>query len=471
MAADLRGPCVNANRAVSQVRLASCRYSCVPHLAELGRPMRLRAGLGPNGSQGAPAQGLRFLGRSQRVIRSRPLAVAGSALARLGLIDAIATWPDASHPTVAISLRDTTSKTWMQPLLPSRARAMRLDPRTWQTARARALVVPHGRSIPVAAAEHALGRALVDPHVSLYSSSGCVTKLTCFIGEASRAAPTVVVKAMGRRSDGWWLRGEVDNLRAVRSRLSGGTRDALLQPPLFAGELDSEYLVVEAYGGFDGWCDRSPRASARAHAWLRDFRRSTTDGQVAWENTDTDGAVATVLSAWSLLRPGTTAALAASTTRALNELCGVPLSRCAIHGDFSPANLAVAEGRLKVLDWEWSGLDGSPCFDLWTYQLAELHSSMADGRAHDVDRQIDEALRFVEGELEISGVDPRFALATLPATLSELVFRFRRTLGRVGLWELTSGDLMAGVERLMDRHDFGLSGECSIFGALSTPSS
>jgi hypothetical protein len=433
--------------------------------------MRLHAGLGPHGSEAIPAQGLRFLGRSQRVIRSRPLAVAGSALARLGLIDAIATWPSASHPTVAISLRDRTSKAWMRPLLPSRARAMRLDPRTWQTARARALVLPRGESIPVAAAEHALGRTLVDPHVSLYSSSGCVAKLTCFIGEASHAAPTVVVKAMGKRSDGWWLRGEVDNLRAVRSRLSGKTRDALLQPPLFAGELDHEYLVVEAYGGFDRWCDRSPRASAVAHRWLRDFQDSTIQEHAAWEATDTDGVVATVLSAWSLLRPGTAAALAGSTTRALHHLHGVPLVRCATHGDFSPANLAMADGRLKVLDWEWSGMSGSPCFDLWTYQLAELHSLMAAGRMHDFDRQMDDALCFVESELEIAGVDRRFALALLPATLSELVFRFRRTLGRVGLWELVSGDLMASVERLMGRHGYALSSECAILGALSTPRS
>lgn len=465
MAADLRGS------AVAQVRFVLRRCSCVPHLAELGRPMRLRAGLGPNGSQGVPAEGLRFLGRSQRIIRSRPLAVAGSALARLGLIDAIATWPSASHPTVAINLRDTTSKAWMQPLLPSRARAMRLDPRTWQTARARALVVPRGRSIPVAAAEHALGRALVDPHVSLYSSSGCVAKLTCFIGEASRGAPTVVVKAMGRRSDGWWLRGEVDNLRAVRSRLSGDTRDALLQPPLFAGELDNEYLVVEAYGGFDGWSDRSPRASARAHAWLRDFHRSTTATRAAWAEADTDGAVATVLSAWSLLRPGTTAAVAASTSQALHQLLGVPLPRCAVHGDFSPGNLAEADGRLRVLDWEWSGLDGSPCFDLWTYQLTELQSAMAEGRVGNLDRRIDDALRFVEAELELADVDRRFALAMLPTTLSELVFRFRRTLGRIGVWELTSGDLMASVERLLSRHDYVLSENCAILGALGAPGS
>jgi hypothetical protein len=359
----------------------------------------------------------------------------------------------------------------MQPLLPSRARALRLDPRTWQTARARALVVARGESIPVAAAERALGRRLVDPHVSLYSSSGCVAKLTCFVGEASRAAPTVVVKAMGRRTDGWWLRGEVDNLRAVRSRLSGATRDALLEPPLFAGELDHEYLVVEAYGGFDGWCERSSRASARAHGWLRDFHDSTIQERTAWDTADTDGVVATVLSAWSLLRPGTAAALGGATARALHDLHGVPLARCATHGDFSPANLALADGRLKVLDWEWSGLNGSPCFDLWTYQLAELHSSMIGGAVHDIDRQMDDALCFVEGELDIAGVDRRFALALLPATLSELVFRSRRTLGSAGVWELVSGDLMASVERLMGRHDYALSNECAILGALGTPSS
>jgi hypothetical protein len=400
------------------------------------------------------------------------MAVAGSALARLGLIDAVATWPSASHPTVAINLRDSSSGAWMQPLLPARAKTLRLDPRTWQAARARALVVPHGRSIPVVAAENALGRPLLEPHMSLYSSSGCAAKLTCFISEAHRHTPTVVVKAMGRQSDGWWLRGEVDNLRTVRSRLSGETAHALLDPPLFAGELDHEYLVVETYEAFEGWCDRSPRASARAHDWLRDFQSSTTSSREPWLESDTVSAVSAVLGAWQLLRPDSAGCVARSTRKTLGSLDDSALPRCATHGDFAPANLAERSHRLKVLDWEWSGLHGGPWFDLWTYQLAELHTCLAGGcGANPMDEEMDCALRFVESELESADVDPRVALATLPAVLSELVSRFRRVLGRGGPWELSSGDLMAVVERLLGRHDHTLREECCRLSGAGVPGS
>jgi hypothetical protein len=131
-----------------------------------------------------------------------------------------------------------------------------------------------------------------------------------------------------------------------------------------------------------------------------------------------------------------------------------PLPRCATHGDFAPVNLAEQGHRLKVLDWEWSGLEGGPWFDLWTYQLAELHANLSGGNAQRVmDQQMDLALRFVEAKLESANVDPRIALATLPVVLSELVSRFRRVLGQGGLWERSSGDLMAVVERLLGRHD------------------
>jgi hypothetical protein len=309
----------------------------------------------------------------------------------------------------------------------------------------------------------------VEPHMSLYSSSGCAAKLTCFIGEAHEHSPTVVVKAMGRQSDGWWLRGEVDNLRAVRSRLCGETAQALLDPPLFAGELGGEYLVVETYEAFDGWCDRSPRASVRAHDWLRDFQRSTTTSVEPWLESDTAGAVSAVLGAWQRLRPDSAGLVARSSRRAFDSLGDTAVPRCATHGDFAPPNLAERSHRLKVLDWEWSGLDGGPWFDLWTYQLAELHTRLSNGGGPDImDEQMDCALRFVEGELEAGDADPRVALATLPAVLSELVSRFRRVLGPGGLWELSSGDLMAVVERLLGRHDDALfeeRGHPSLAGA------
>ena len=100
-----------------------------------------------------------------------------------------------------------------------------------------------------------------------------------------------------------------------------------------------------------------------------------------------------------------------------------------------------------MLDWEWSRLDGSPCVDLWSYQLAQLHLEAAG--VEGLDQRVRAAVEHVEGELETVGVDPGFALATLPVVLSEQVIRVRRTLGAAGLWEAAGGDLMAAVERLL----------------------
>src|SRR5439155_26732504 len=104
-----------------------------------------------------------------------------------------------------------------------------------------------GKPAPVLAAERALHRELLEPRVSLYSSSEYAGKVICFVSELRASAPTVVVKAMAQRGDGWWLRREVGNLAAVRARVSAITAAGLLPPPLLAQELEGEYLVVEAY--------------------------------------------------------------------------------------------------------------------------------------------------------------------------------------------------------------------------------
>ena len=57
--------------------------------------------------------------RSQTLIRWRPFAVAGSLLARMGVIDGVALWPTAQRPTVGLDMRDGSSHAWMRPLLPA----------------------------------------------------------------------------------------------------------------------------------------------------------------------------------------------------------------------------------------------------------------------------------------------------------------------------------------------------------------
>src|SRR2546421_9880179 len=90
--------------------------------------------------------GLRFFGRSRIVTGARPLAVAGSLLARAGVLQAVAVWPSRRAPNVALDLRDETSEAWIGPLLPAHGRTAGLDPRTRQAVRARPPVIPPGRS-------------------------------------------------------------------------------------------------------------------------------------------------------------------------------------------------------------------------------------------------------------------------------------------------------------------------------------
>jgi hypothetical protein len=374
------------------------------------------------------------------------------------VINAVATWPSARHPTVALDMRDATAGAWIPPLLPLRARALGLHPRAWQSARARALVVSHGQPALVSAAEAVIGRKLAGPRVSLYSSSACAGKVTCFISESGKATPTVVVKAMADPRDAWWLREEVRKLGAVRARLSSELKDALLPEPLFAGELNDEYVVVEAFCSLENWGDRSVAARARAHAWLRDFHRCTNRGVALWHRSDTIAAMASVGAAWSLVRPRVAQTIMGACESRLSQLEGCQLPRCAVHGDFSAGNLAFAHGRLKVLDWEWADLDGTPHFDLWCYELAELHRRMGKLGPREAEGLLRDSLDLVEAQLASAGVEPDFALATLPVVLSELVVRVRRTLGTAGLWELRGGDLMAAVERLVIRSGAAAAG-------------
>ena len=405
-----------------------------------------------DGSSQTTSSALRFFGRSRTTLHSRPAVLVGSTLARLGLIDGVAVWPDDSQPIMALDLRDSTSGTWARSLLPDRARFTRHNVRAWQTLRARALLVPRGQSCLITAAERALGRSLVEPRISLYSPGGCVGKLTCFIGESNRDKPTLVVKAMGRARDGWWLEAEVRNLALVRSLLSSEIRESLLSPPLFADTLNEEYLVVEAYEPIVKYSAAQCSAiRLRAFRWLRAFQGCTTHDRAAWLEPDSSRAIASVLDAWSLLSPRTADAVVQFTCEALGRLHGRPIPRCAAHGDFWAGNLGEVNGRFKVFDWEWLTLDETPCFDLWSYHLCELQSQAADGQLHGLNQRLNDAIGAVEEELASADTDTGFALATLPAVLSELIIRVRRTLGQAGTWERSCEHLMAAVEEVVLR--------------------
>jgi hypothetical protein len=254
---------------------------------------------------------------------------------------------------------------------------------------------------------------------------------------------------MARRDDGWWLRREVANVNALRARLTDELAAALLPAPLLSGEIEGEYLVVEPYSGLEELQDRSEALRVRAHRWLHAFHHATMCARTEWSHADTGSALATVHSAWRRLRPESTERIVARTRAALGHLHGSPVLRCAIHGDFSPCNLARLDGKLKVFDWEWASTDALPFIDLWAYQLSELEWWLAhQGRAGS-DDLLRQACGLVELELEQRGIDPAFARAMLPVALAELVTRFRRTLRRPGTWERSGRQLMPVLERLI----------------------
>jgi aminoglycoside phosphotransferase (APT) family kinase protein len=188
---------------------------------------------------------------------------------------------------------------------------------------------------------------------------------------------------------------------------------------------------------------------------LRRFQRTSAGEPAPWREQETLAGLDTVRHAWMLLHPDSAAGAVRRARMRLEPLHGVPLLRCVTHGDFSPTNLAAVGEQLKVLDWEWCTLQGAPHFDLWSYQLAELHWQMRNRGARQLDRRIADAARFVEGQLQAIGAERAFALATLPLVLAELVVRVRRTFGRLGPWEQSSARLLAAVEALLAEGDSG----------------
>jgi aminoglycoside phosphotransferase (APT) family kinase protein len=159
--------------------------------------------------------------------------------------------------------------------------------------------------------------------------------------------------------------------------------------------------------------------------------------------------VATVRNAWRAAAPESAEAMAERTAVLLQRLVGNELPRCAVHGDFWRGNLAAADGRLRVFDWEWAQPEGMPLFDLWTYELAELRLRAARGERH-LEPGLHAALAAVKEELEVRGIDPSWALATLAPVLAEFSFRIRRRLGTASSMEGPSMVVMAAAERLFD---------------------
>jgi hypothetical protein len=397
----------------------------------------------------APSAAFRIVARRRRLVTSRPAVLLGGLLARSGLLRAYTVWPSAMTPILILGASDSAAARWMN-------RTFHLDPErrlatdaaTWNVLRASALVIgndpPHVRP----AVERALGRPLVNPRVAFYGTGGTHPKLHCFVFEGRAAEPLVVVKVMALPAESGHLERETANVELARERLdeAGDVAAALPVKPLWAGQCQGDFVVVEPVDPLAIHTGKAERDTAMR--WLRGFAEGTTEGERPWSEADCDELVAMVAAAWERGGSPRVGDLLERVRELGAVLRAVPVSRCAVHGDFWRGNLAADGAAIRVYDWEWLQLDGQPFFDVWTFELGELRHA-ADRGEHDFAEPLAEGLQRVEAELERRGLDPRFALLTLAPTLGRLTFRVRSEMGYEGGNEEASARVMASAEELL----------------------
>jgi hypothetical protein len=287
-----------------------------------------------------------------------------------------------------------------------------------------------------------------DPRLVLFSPSGSqLAKAVCFaFGDG--AAPDAVVLAM---ADPRWserLRHETDLVEELRRRLAQAPAIAAALPLAPLGRLDEpgDYAVVvepDPLAGSTG--DLVTPDRERAWRWLRELHAATTARAAAWRTEDVERALAGVREAWSLLPGGAAARVEPLARRALEAVAGEELPVCAVHGDFWRGNVSHDASSLRVFDWEWGRLEGSPAFDLWTYELSD---AQLDGR-RGAGVRLDAARERVAAELAERGLPPALAAAWLPVTIAEMILRVRRATGRAGPGEPSLLALLEPIERVL----------------------
>ena len=155
-----------------------------------------------------------------------------------------------------------------------------------------------------------------------------------------------------------------------------------------------------------------------------------------WGHEDKQEAIDAVDAAWGVIRPHALVPLRGRVAALMRELRDSAVPRSAVHGDFWHGNLAIADGQLRVYDWEWAALEGTPFIDLWTYELGVL---LRPPPAAPPDDDLVAASKRVMAELRRRRIDPRFALATLAPSLGRLAIRMRVATGQPGPAERCAG--------------------------------
>jgi aminoglycoside phosphotransferase (APT) family kinase protein len=350
---------------------------------------------------------------------------------------------DVGYPPAAAWLRRTfEADATRQPFV---------GPATWSAVRARGLVVGAPSRLIRDAVKAAADRDMAGLRLGLYSVAGVgYAKAACFVFEEGAEEPMLVVKAIPDVTFADRLSHETEVVEKFRSLLgpASATAQALPLSPLFAGSAAEDFVVVEPLDPLAVGTGSLTDPDA-AITWLRDFHEGTTTAVRPWDEADTQAAIDPVQHAWRRARPESADAVVARVAGLLQELEGVPVPRCGVHGDFWRDNIAQHDGHLRIYDWEWAQPEGPPFFDLWMIELGLLRRQAEEGSTRFVE-MIREALARVRAEHAQRGLDQRFALAMLAPSLGHLAFRIRRAMGASGGAEAESVDLMAATELLLE---------------------
>ena len=386
-----------------------------------------------------------------RLVGSRPRAVirgvfVRGALARVGRAHAL--WPSVDAPTHLVDLNAPEGAEWLRATFETNSRRVPVSAATWNALRARGLLIGVPSGLALEAAQAGLGRPLRGARLHGYSPSASASKIMCFAFEEGASVPSVVIRGMADPLDDTALRREVEMVAAMRARVEQvpALRDALPLVPLHHGIVRGDYVVVEAPDPFAPGTGRAGRdASLR---WLEIFQQATTTSTDPWTAADGERALGALAGA-AERAPSQMERAIPAVRRRTEELVDSPVRRCAQHGDYWQGNLAEQGGSLRVYDWEWAEFDGLPFLDRWTYELGPLRDVARSRPQPWVVEALASAAARIEAELGRSGMDGRFALATLVPALTHLLFRQRAERARPGGWEPSAPALLDAATALV----------------------
>jgi hypothetical protein len=380
-------------------------------------------------------------------VTSRPLIVLAAARARRGG-HTYTLWPDARRPMIAADMGYPPAAEWLRRTMVPTLRRLP-DAAMWMSLRARAALIAEADGLAARLGTNVMRGD--PPRVAMYSPSGqVVSKAVCFLFRDGEQDPRIVVKAVADPRFDWRLRNESTLLESIRDRIRHDARLAVTLPatPLFAGEAEGEFVLVET---FDALAVATGSVTqTRASDWLHAFQAASRSHAKPWDAEDERSALERVHDAWRLSGSGSENKVVARARELLAAVSGASVPRCAVHGDFWRGNVAARDDSLRVYDWEWAKLDGTPFFDLWTYELAELRL-LARRREPALEERLAAAHERVRDELRRRDIDDRFALAMLPAVLGEVSFRIRTRLQVPDEMEPHSISVIAAAERLLAR--------------------